>query len=144
MFCSTTSFKSYTWIDPSDLTWDSKSYVGNHFTVLLQLFVVQLCKLLIAIICINFVPRKMSLLYLPAGWQGVDCSLLCSSGLWGLGCNQSCLCSNGAACDPMEGTCTCSPGWRGEHCDEPCPVSQDIGPVGLQPFKRSISLCPQV
>lgn len=61
-------------------------------------------------------------LSLASGWQGVDCSILCSSGTWGLGCNQTCLCANGAACDPVDGTCTCSPGWRGEHCDESCPV----------------------
>lgn len=59
-----------------------------------------------------------------AGWQGLDCSILCSSGTWGLGCNQTCLCANGAACDPVDGICTCSPGWRGEHCDEPCPVKR--------------------
>lgn len=59
----------------------------------------------------------------PEGWQGVDCSILCSSGTWGLGCNQTCLCGNGAACDPLDGTCACSPGWRGEHCNESCPVS---------------------
>lgn len=53
----------------------------------------------------------------------MDCSIPCSSGTWGLGCNQTCLCANGAACDPIDGICTCSPGWRGEHCDESCPVS---------------------
>ena len=60
---------------------------------------------------------------LSAGWQGVDCSILCSSGTWGLGCNHTCLCANGADCDPMDGACTCSPGWRGEHCTLACPVS---------------------
>ncbi|TNN86924.1 Multiple epidermal growth factor-like domains protein 11 [Liparis tanakae] len=54
------------------------------------------------------------------GWQGMDCSLFCSSGAWGLACNQTCACANGAACDPMDGTCTCSPGWRGARCDESC------------------------
>lgn len=57
------------------------------------------------------------------GWQGVDCSIPCSSGTWGLSCNQTCQCANGAACDPVNGTCTCSPGWRDEYCDVPCPVS---------------------
>lgn len=57
------------------------------------------------------------------GWQGVDCSIPCSSGTWGLSCNQTCQCANGAACDPVNGTCTCSPGWRDEYCDAPCPVS---------------------
>lgn len=57
------------------------------------------------------------------GWQGVDCSIPCSSGTWGLSCNQTCQCANEAACDPSNGTCTCSPGWRDEYCDLPCPVS---------------------
>lgn len=66
------------------------------------------------------------LLCLVPGWQGVDCSILCPSGTWGLSCNQTCLCGNGAACDPVDGICTCSPGWRGEHCDESCPVSLSV------------------
>lgn len=57
------------------------------------------------------------------GWQGVDCSIPCSSGTWGLSCNQTCQCANEAACDPLNGSCTCSPGWREELCDLPCPVS---------------------
>lgn len=57
------------------------------------------------------------------GWQGVDCSIPCSSGTWGLSCNQTCQCANEAACDPVNGSCTCSPGWREELCDLPCPVS---------------------
>lgn len=88
-----------------------------------------------------------SLLSLTSGWQGVDCSILCSSGTWGLGCNQTCLCANGAACDPMDGTCTCSPGWRGEPCDESCTVSLPFNwegaaknPVGLQPFGAPYNL----
>lgn len=62
-------------------------------------------------------------LCLCPGWQGVDCSIPCSSGTWGLSCNQTCQCANGAACDPVNGTCTCSSGWRDEYCDVPCPVS---------------------
>lgn len=54
----------------------------------------------------------------------MDCSLPCSSGTWGFGCNQTCPCANEAACDPVNGTCTCSPGWRGQYCDLPCPVSE--------------------
>lgn len=57
------------------------------------------------------------------GWQGVDCSIPCSSGSWGLNCNQTCSCSNGASCRPADGFCLCSPGWQGEFCDQPCPVS---------------------
>ncbi|PWA23326.1 hypothetical protein CCH79_00018917 [Gambusia affinis] len=55
------------------------------------------------------------------GWQGVDCSIPCSSGSWGSSCNQTCQCANEAACHPVNGSCTCSPGWRGEYCDVPCP-----------------------
>lgn len=57
------------------------------------------------------------------GWQGVDCSIPCSSGSWGLNCNQTCSCSNGASCRPADGFCLCSPGWQGDFCDQPCPVS---------------------
>lgn len=65
------------------------------------------------------------------GWQGVDCSIPCSSGTWGPSCNQTCQCANGAACDPVNGTCTCSPGWREEYCDVPCPVSDQSGSTAL-------------
>lgn len=58
-----------------------------------------------------------------SGWQGVDCSLLCSSGTWGLVCNQTCTCVNEAACDPIDGSCYCAPGWRGKQCQLPCLVS---------------------
>lgn len=53
----------------------------------------------------------------------MDCSILCSSGTWGLGCNQTCMCMNGAACDPIVGSCSCTPGWRGKYCQLSCPVS---------------------
>ncbi|ETE56883.1 hypothetical protein L345_17405, partial [Ophiophagus hannah] len=54
-------------------------------------------------------------------WQGTDCSIPCSSNTWGLNCNQTCYCANGAACDPVDGSCLCGPGWQGEICDQPCP-----------------------
>lgn len=57
-----------------------------------------------------------------AGWHGVDCSINCPSGTWGLGCNLTCQCLNGGACNALDGTCTCAPGWRGEKCELPCQV----------------------
>lgn len=62
-------------------------------------------------------------LSLPAGWQGLDCTLPCPSGTWGLDCNESCTCANGAACSPADGSCSCAPGWLGDTCELPCPVS---------------------
>uniref|UniRef100_A0A8C5LFL0 Multiple EGF-like-domains 11 n=1 Tax=Jaculus jaculus TaxID=51337 RepID=A0A8C5LFL0_JACJA len=54
-------------------------------------------------------------------WQGLDCSLPCPSGTWGLNCNESCECANGAACSPSDGSCACAPGWLGDTCELPCP-----------------------
>lgn len=84
-------------------------------------------------------------LCLRPGWQGVDCSIPCSSGTWGPSCNQTCQCANGAACDPVNGTCTCSPGWRDEYCDVPCPVSAQ-GPEPARfhrPVRLTAPLCPR-
>lgn len=57
-----------------------------------------------------------------AGWHGVECSISCPSGTWGFGCNLTCQCLNGGACNTLDGTCTCAPGWRGEKCELPCQV----------------------
>lgn len=57
-----------------------------------------------------------------AGWHGVDCSIRCPSGTWGFGCNLTCQCLNGGACNTLDGTCTCAPGWRGPKCEFPCQV----------------------
>lgn len=56
------------------------------------------------------------------GWIGLDCSINCPSGTWGPGCNLTCMCSNGGACDALDGHCTCAPGWRGERCELHCQV----------------------
>ncbi|OWK09715.1 hypothetical protein Celaphus_00006598, partial [Cervus elaphus hippelaphus] len=65
-----------------------------------------------------------SVLYGAGGrWQGLDCALPCPSGTWGLNCNESCACANGAACSPADGSCSCTPGWLGDTCELPCPVS---------------------
>uniref|UniRef100_G3Q0Q0 N-acetylglucosamine-1-phosphodiester alpha-N-acetylglucosaminidase n=1 Tax=Gasterosteus aculeatus TaxID=69293 RepID=G3Q0Q0_GASAC len=40
-----------------------------------------------------------------AGWRGENCSLECLPGFYGDGCNQTCACVNGAACDPVRGRC---------------------------------------
>lgn len=68
---------------------------------------------------------------LSPGWQGPDCSLPCPSGTWGLNCNETCVCANGAACSPSDGSCACTPGWLGDSCEQPCPVSTHLGPLGL-------------
>lgn len=59
-----------------------------------------------------------------AGWLGLDCSINCPSGTWGPGCNLTCMCGNGGACNALDGRCTCTPGWRGERCDHRCQVSE--------------------
>lgn len=65
-------------------------------------------------------------LCLSPGWQGLDCSLPCPTGTWGLNCNETCICANGAACSPFDGSCTCTPGWLGDSCELPCPVSAHL------------------
>ncbi|KAM8870376.1 N-acetylglucosamine-1-phosphodiester alpha-N-acetylglucosaminidase isoform 2-T2 [Spinachia spinachia] len=57
-----------------------------------------------------------------AGWRGEECSFECVPGFYGDGCNQSCTCVNGAACDPVHGRCVCPPGFRGDHCEQACPL----------------------
>lgn len=41
----------------------------------------------------------------------------CPHGRFGLGCAHVCRCGQGAACDPVTGTCTCPPGRTGVHCE---------------------------
>lgn len=62
------------------------------------------------------------------GWRGPDCSIPCSEGTWGPGCNATCQCANKAQCHPANGSCTCTAGWRGDLCDQPCPVSLPPNP----------------
>ena len=45
----------------------------------------------------------------------------CPENKWGPNCRNSCPCLNGAKCDPVNGSCTCTRGWKGFHCDLPCP-----------------------
>lgn len=70
---------------------------------------------------VAFVPH-MLFCSCHAGWHGVDCSIRCPSGTWGFGCNLTCQCLNGGACNTLDGTCTCAPGWRGKKCELPCQV----------------------
>lgn len=72
----------------------------------------------------SLLPLFPHTLYCPchAGWHGVDCSIRCPSGTWGFGCNLTCQCLNGGACNTLDGTCTCAPGWRGAKCEFPCQV----------------------
>ncbi|KAL6109854.1 nagpa [Pungitius sinensis] len=57
-----------------------------------------------------------------AGWRGENCSLGCLAGFYGDGCNQTCACVNGAACDPVSGRCACPPGFHGDSCERVCPL----------------------
>lgn len=66
------------------------------------------------------------------GWRGLDCSIPCSEGTWGPGCNATCQCANKAQCHPADGSCTCTAGWRGDLCDQTCPVSLLPNPYTLQ------------
>lgn len=80
-----------------------------------------------------------------SGWHGVDCSINCPSGSWGLGCNLTCACSNGGACDALDGRCTCTPGWRGDRCDQHCQVcdssQRNIKPCTVLMFSYTCLLC---
>ena len=46
--------------------------------------------------------------------------LECPFGKWGKDCQKSCMCQNGASCDPFDGKCICTRGWKGALCDETC------------------------
>lgn len=43
---------------------------------------------------------------------------VCESGFYGDGCNQTCTCANGGACDPVHGLCTCPSGFYGDSCKQ--------------------------
>ncbi|XP_022109426.1 angiopoietin-1 receptor-like [Acanthaster planci] len=56
-----------------------------------------------------------------SGYHGRDCNMVCSSGMFGAGCTQTCHCQSGS-CDAFTGVCTsmcssescfagCTPGW---------------------------------
>ncbi|CAH1270466.1 RET [Branchiostoma lanceolatum] len=45
----------------------------------------------------------------------------CPEGLYGVYCDQDCVCENGARCHGFNGACECRPGWRGRACDIPWP-----------------------
>ncbi|KAF3692427.1 N-acetylglucosamine-1-phosphodiester alpha-N-acetylglucosaminidase [Channa argus] len=55
-----------------------------------------------------------------AGWRGHNCSQECLPGFYGDGCNQTCACLNGGACDPIHGHCICQPGYYGNTCEQVC------------------------
>lgn len=44
-------------------------------------------------------------------------STACPQGRFGPSCAQVCACGQGAACDPVLGTCICPPGKMGVHCE---------------------------
>lgn len=51
--------------------------------------------------------------------SGCDpCAAECPEGSFGPGCESSCQCQNGAACDHVSGACTCTAGWTGTFCEK--------------------------
>ena len=54
------------------------------------------------------------------GIQNGSLVCTCEHGYWGLACNELCpgglwnICSNHGICDPINGTCSCDPRWRGD------------------------------
>ena len=42
----------------------------------------------------------------------------CPTGKYGYNCQQSCICQNGASCDPVSGACSCAAGWQGVFCEQ--------------------------
>ncbi|CAB1347761.1 unnamed protein product [Coregonus sp. 'balchen'] len=42
-------------------------------------------------------------------------------GRYGLQCRNTCVCQNGALCEPRDGSCRCGLGWTGPHCETGCP-----------------------
>ncbi|XP_078681164.1 uncharacterized protein LOC144916058 [Branchiostoma floridae x Branchiostoma belcheri] len=57
--------------------------------------------------------------YLGIGIKPVGCPV----GLYGLLCDKTCICKNGARCHGFNGACKCPPGWKGVACDIP---KQDV------------------
>ncbi|XP_019627196.1 PREDICTED: uncharacterized protein LOC109472061 [Branchiostoma belcheri] len=45
----------------------------------------------------------------------------CPPGKYGLLCNKTCICKNGARCHGFNGACKCTHGWQGVACDIPKP-----------------------
>lgn len=41
----------------------------------------------------------------------------CPAGFYGAGCQQRCLCQNGATCNKTNGKCACVKGWTGTACE---------------------------
>uniref|UniRef100_A0A8D3E703 Multiple epidermal growth factor-like domains protein 10 n=1 Tax=Scophthalmus maximus TaxID=52904 RepID=A0A8D3E703_SCOMX len=76
--------------------------------------------------------REVCVCLVSPGWHGVDCSINCPSGTWGLSCNLTCMCGDGGSCNALDGHCTCAPGWRGDKCELHC---QD-GTYGLDCRER--------
>ena len=48
----------------------------------------------------------------------LQCQAQCPYGKYGLQCKKSCLCKNGATCNPVDGSCACPDGWQGTDCGQ--------------------------
>ncbi|GFU53082.1 multiple epidermal growth factor-like domains protein 11 [Trichonephila clavipes] len=71
-------------------------------------------KRLVCLILDNVFALQSFLDVYPLGWKGGNCELPCSSDYYGQECKQKCECENGAACNPVDGSCTCTPGYKGK------------------------------
>lgn len=61
----------------------------------------------------------------------------CSSGSFGEDCAKKCQCQNGAACDPVRGTCTCPPGFTGDSCVQ----GKLAGPLSQPGGSTTLGMC---
>ena len=53
--------------------------------------------------------------------------LACSSGTWGKGCSETCVCSHFASgCDGVTGSCDCLDGYTGSLCDQGKEMQLDL------------------
>ncbi|XP_035682043.1 uncharacterized protein LOC118419652 [Branchiostoma floridae] len=56
--------------------------------------------------------QKFDMILYPVG---------CEAGKYGITCQKTCICKNGALCHVFNGACKCTQGWQGVACDIPKP-----------------------
>jgi len=55
-----------------------------------------------------------------SGYGGPSCDISCPPGKFGKNCKKKCDCTNGAECDPYDGSCHCKRGFQGTKCENTC------------------------